>query len=43
MSDNTKIVIRTARDQDVFAVTEIGAEAFCLTEPQKSRKRFSAD
>ena len=28
MSDNTKILIRNARDQDIAAVTEIDAEAF---------------
>ena len=46
MSDNTKILIRNARDQDIFAVAEINAEAFSpygtAEKPETFQRRLTA-
>jgi ribosomal protein S18 acetylase RimI-like enzyme len=46
MSDNTKILIRNARDQDIFAVAEIDAEAFSghgtAEKPETFQRRLTA-
>jgi len=46
MSDNTKILIRTARDQDIFAVAEIDVEAFSphgtAEKPETFQRRLTA-
>src|SRR5687768_2301423 len=40
MSDNTKILVRNARDQDISAVVEIDAEAFSPDETAEKLETF---
>jgi ribosomal protein S18 acetylase RimI-like enzyme len=46
MSDNTKILVRNAREQDMFAVAEINAEAFAsdgtAEKPETFQRRLTA-
>jgi len=46
MSDNTKILVRNARDQDISAVVEIDAEAFSsygtAEKPETFQRRLTA-
>ena len=43
MSDNTKVIVRNARDQDISAVAEIDAEAYGTAEkPETFQLRLTA-
>ena len=41
MSDNTKILVRNAREQDIPTVVEIDTEAFSPSESLKSRNALN--